>query len=357
MSAAELQLLLSEVAERARSVDVRRFEEGGAEEVTSTLLPAIENVVRDGLEALGRALAHYEAPREDDAPDESQPTAVTFYQGIEDLMIRAAGAAKIAELAFMARWELERKTQALRALGGERDHWKIIAECGSSRRRLIKSLTAVEMALCEHESLKSRLESSYVSELKRALETRRTYALFRRHLRKARPLREESIQKCLRAGGTAIATIIGRDVYDDLRVSDRIQLRRIQTRILEWLRGADAFDSDSGRRIWQDLEACADIFLQVNHRTELCEHDARIVEDALRLVDSEHRPSEEVRSRLVSLLGRDEELDELIEGGPTVDPRPLVELLRRLNRGFGRSSGGSSDDPSSSFEMLMSGRM
>jgi hypothetical protein len=235
-----------------------------------------------------------------------------FYLKIDGLMSAESGARRIVELAFMAQWELERKALELRAMAAkDTDAWEAIARYGSARRRVLKSTIAVETALSEQEGLASGLKDLHLTELHRSLETRRAYAIFRREIRRRPANEHDGIKQALRTAGIATARLIGRDVYEDLRVTDRMRLRELQTKVLEWLRGEDGFDCDAGMELWQDLSAFADLLLQVNHRAELREHDGALLERVYAgLFSSSPSGSVPDAMRLTrTLLGRDAELD------------------------------------------------
>jgi hypothetical protein len=354
MKAANLQKELQRVAETAIAIDVRQFEEAARARVATELIPAITSVLADGISVLGRILEHYETTRNEAGLIPSTDAVAVqghgehFYEEIESLMSTASGTGRIADIAFMARWELERKQQGLREIPDQDDPWKVIAECGSARRRLVKSATAVALAVAEHEGIPTALEASYVTELKRSLETRRIYAIFRRRLREAGPFQVHNARACLRAGGTAIATMVGRDVYEDLRVSDRIQLRRLQRRILEWLRGDDGFDTESGRRLWGDLETCSDLLLQVNHRAELCQHDEKSLHEVLEELADEDQERTGLPAHLLPrielLLGRDPVIDELIGRVAETTVEEWLFTLSQLRRALVRNDEASAED-------------
>jgi hypothetical protein len=115
-------------------------------------------------------------------------------------------------------------------------------------------------------------------------------------------------------------------------------------------------DGESGRRIWQDLEACADLFLQVNHRAELLEHDDKLVQEILPSLSRLPRsgpPPEEISSRLRLLLGRDAAVDELIERSPKPSVEEWVRAVEELRRGLRRGSGAAAPvDPAQSKNLL-----
>jgi len=335
MSVTELQSSLRAIAERARAINTRDFEGRSRRDLERELLPVLATVLSDASDSLGSVLHYYEEVNERRAKELTPVETREFYRTIDGLMTEESGTQRIIDLAFMAQWELKRKAQQVQAPGNEEDDvWDLIARCGSARRRILKSAVAVETAICEHEAIASTLEHSYVTELKRSLETRRAYVVFRRELKAPHGNDVATIRRSLRTAGIGIARLIGRDIYEDLRVTDRTQIRELQARLLAWLRGDDDFDSDSGLKTWQDLSAFADLLLQVNHRAELVEHDRALLAEAHEtLISSQSTPETllaSLRQQLESLIGRDGALDELIENSES----PIEEWRLTVRRLF-----------------------
>lgn len=129
-------------------------------------------------------------------------------------------------------------------------------------------------SLAEAEGRPSRLV--FASELATSLETRRRYVLLRATITREQ-LTTGRARLIFRRIGTAIAILVGQDIYPLLRVADRRQLRTLQARILDWLRSKGR-DSDAvvqvARRLHQDLLMFADLIAKVDCREELVEYDA-----------------------------------------------------------------------------------
>lgn len=339
MNPSMLQEQLGEVTQRALRIDVRPFEGRERGVLEKELVPLVITVVSDGLGVLNGVLAHYEAGLTPEALQADEGTDDAFYKGIDELVASDQGSQRVADIAFMARWELQAKKQILEVRGSDLDGWSTLSMCGSARRRLIKSTVAVELVLCQHEGIDSQLQKLHVTELRRSLETRRAYASFTKAITKRGD--SEDLKARLRRGGTAIATLIGRDIYADLRASDRKQLRALQGEILAWLRGDDAFGSETATRLCENLEVFANVLLQVNHRAELQEHDrAVLAETYASLFSSDSSPETTplaVAAKLEALLGRDRELDELIETSGSLAAGdwqgPMRRLLQALDTG------------------------
>jgi len=168
------------------------------------------------------------------------------------------------------------------------------------------------------------------------LEVRRIYSKFWNSVRCGGEPDDGQLKACFRGAGTQIATVIGRDEYRDLRVHDRLQIRKIQEQILAWLRNGGS-DAQVGRRLWQDLSGVAQMLMQVNRRQDLVDHDSNLLKEAWGLLfNKEPAPPaipKELFERLKKLLGLDEEVDQLIRG-ERVDTEVWRQPLERLNKKF-----------------------
>lgn len=327
----ELQRELAQVVERARQLDTRGFESAGATIIHEQLVPQVREVLQEGLGALCSVLESYRD--ETIGTEEGECDEGDGARAIDALMDRASAVERIADLCVIARLDLRCKQDRLTALADSRKVWDLISVCASIRRKLLKSAAAVEQTLGELEGRPSRAAGVFHTELQRSLEIRRVYTRFRHPIVARGVPRPEEVQIRLREAGVAIAKLVGRDVYEDMRVDDRIQLRRLQADIIEWLRGEDGFHPRTGLRLWQDLSAFTELLVLVNNRGELREHDRLLavrLSAELRELPAESRPPEDLIGALSALHGRDDELDGLLQNEqPSVGAlRPIVERLR-----------------------------
>ena len=128
-------------------------------------------------------------------------------------------------------------------------------------------------------------------------------------------------------------------IYPLLRIEDRINLRQLLKRILDWLNGSER-DPTAGNRLWQDLSAFADILVHVSHRQELNEHDLSLITRAYRVLfpygDTLAAVPSKMVAELQTLLGLDDELDRLIfegsRGSVEAWRKPLLRLQKNLSR-------------------------
>lgn len=316
--AGELQSRIVHLSGRVLEVDIRVYEQLDLVRLRDELAPRVSGLAREAVTLLDAVLDTYEPSGSE---EETEPPA-DFYHQI-DLLMADAGPPPVADLAFIARSELLRKLTVLSSIQ-DADTWRVIDVCGSCLRKIRNGMGAVEAALCEHEGLEPVI--GYAGELAASLAVRRTYAKFRREILFA-SLHSQSIADCLHSGATSVAKLIGRDIYRDLRISDRVEIRKLQERMIAWLRAGPDRDVLAGLRLWQDLCGFANLLAEVNKRQELLEHDRAAVAEALRLLTK--KPDGSLPPLLDTLFGRDDELDELLllSGEP-----PLAELEPILAR-------------------------
>lgn len=316
-----IQRALVDLVARARAIDVRPHEGASAETSRAELVPAVAGVLQDALSTCAEVLERFDdCPNELDgfgAPDDGTASGL-FYANVEQLL----SGQSIADIAFLGMTELRQKMSAQR-IETAVDGWDVVAECGSTLRRIAKTMTALELALARSHGLEPQL--GFESELGRSIEVRRQYARLRQTvLGEGEPTDLAGLRHALRRAGTAIAMLVGRDIYPNLRIPDRRELRSIQNRIIGWLRDEDAA---AGVRLWQDLLGFVRLVAQVNRRQELVDHDARMLR---RLLDGRSEP---VALDLRALRGLDDELDGLLDAQATWELlRPvLVRLAERYD--------------------------
>ncbi|WP_426756697.1 hypothetical protein [Myxococcus sp. Y35] len=313
MTPGQLQTALTDAIQLARQVDLRRCEQLETRRLLQEPVPALRGAVLAGARALGSVHAHYE-PEEQDAATHAD-----------------AGRQRIADLAFVARLDLGERLERLGAMTVSEAPWSVIATCGSARRRLFKCAAAVERALCEHEGLAPRLEGLLTQELERSLKVRQAYVLFRRGLLTRAEPTAPWLLPVLRRAAVCFSELTGRDIYEDLRIEDRTELRRLQAAVLGWLNGEDGHAFESGRRLWQDVAVFAELLTQVNLRPELREHDQALLGSLLRSLEREATLSVERLAELARpLLGVDDVLDDCIENPTAVERTEWRETLERL---------------------------
>ncbi len=340
LEGAALQARICAVIDRALSVRIADFEDAARHE-TEALRAQARDILRECLEVI--ALVH-DYGEEDARLRASEPPAPdprrTFCQTVELHDRRPSGLEKIGDLAFVAAMGLRNRMASVRAVATAEDTWAVIAECSGAIREVLKSLSAIERAICEHASLPQR-SSYFVSELERALGTRRAYVRLRNDVVGMDAPVGEQVSSRLRIAAAAIAKLVSRDIYISARVHDRRLIRQAQQRIRGWLASEPATAGRAregwlrdGERIYRDLANVCDLVLAINHRAELCAHDAAVLESALETLRA-HAPGPlTICAELPALLlvaGRDAELDALLRAA-SADAEEVAAVVERSLR-------------------------
>lgn len=347
------QRRLAEIADESAALDIRSYEACATPDLVAGLVPSALRIVQKAADLCSQIVTAYE-PEEEKAPADEGTDEMdllsfdlacdasdekTFGRQLDTLLDGgdAGGDPRqhVAEVAFMARWELRQKIEALRTTTAGEEAWEVISRCSSGLRRVRKTAAAIERALCEAEGLTPCLH--YRTELSIALAVRRCYGRFLRGLQEAGTADEESVARVLRSVSSCIAKLIGLDEYSEFRITDRIHIRQLQQRVLDWARLKE--DARTGIRLWQDVNAFARLLGQINQRQELIAHDRQRVEEAFTALVADSRRDAFVTEESVApfrvLEGLDPALDALLaspKGTLAVEWMvPLQRLRARLS--------------------------
>jgi hypothetical protein len=313
----------------AGAVDIANYEEAEAPELRAELVPVVAELLTDALAFFDGILDTYGGDEDthlDGTGGAGGPG--NFRREVDELLLDEAHGERIADLAFIARLELRQKMASLTRLPAEADSWRIIAAAGSCLRQIQKALAALEAVITRAEGIAPVL--GFRDELTLGLAARRAYAGFRHQLRLVGRL--PGISDRLQGAATRIGQLFDLPVYRDLRISDRVQLRRLLERILRW--GGPGLDAEGGERIWEDLLACAALLAEISKRQELQEHDDWACQEILSRLTAAPLPGpdlpEGVGPLLDSLTGRDDDLDDRIFDGGRIDRLTAAVFARRL---------------------------
>ncbi len=325
-----LQRSLRSVAEAAQSINTRDFELAPRESVLAKLVPLLREVLDDAITVLGQTLAWYEAPSAIDTADDSAMFNLVFDDMVDDIVDDPCPAdprQRIADIAFMARWEVERKRSALgEAMQGE--DARLIAECCSVRRRVVKATSGVERVLAATEGQPTVFASLFQTERQRAIETRSAYYVFALRIQASADVwQTRDLLRCIRLIGASMAQLVGRPIYEDLRFEDRKSLRSLQIRLIDWLRGEQ--DAREGQRLISELMAFTSLLMAVNRRPVLIEYDCEVL---AKLIAALAQPATDAKvfHRLLSTLrGREPEIDRLIERQADLHPDLWLDIAQR----------------------------
>lgn len=233
------------------------------------------------------------------------------------LLGRPGFPAALEDLGILVQAEIDDQSQQLRlALARTAlPIWEKGSLAQGLSSKTLKAAIAVENAFCELCGLDRTL--SLDSEITDALAVRRAYCKLWNTLAAdpLPPADSPEVELFLRRGSTAIAVLLGRDIFLDLRLHDRRQILAIQRRIRTWLISAGA--SEAGRPLLEDVVNLFVLLSQINNRIELLMHDESLVKRLLARLRGPAAPSlplrdADFRNAVKPLLGRNPELDRLL---------------------------------------------
>ncbi len=258
------------------------------------------------------------------------------------LLGRPGFPAELEDLGILVQAEIDDQSQQLR-LALSRTAlaiWEKGSLAQGLSSKTLKAAIAVENACCEIFCCERTL--SLESEITDALAVRRAYCkLWNTFAADPLPAADSAeVETQLRRGSTAIAVLLGRDVFLDLRLHDRRQILAIQRRIRTWLISGGA--SESGRPLLEDVVNLFVLLSQINNRIELLMHDESLVKRLLARLRSPAAPSlplrdAELRHAVKPLLGRNPELDRLLLSHSWDFPAGELEaLLNEIARRWSR---------------------
>lgn len=252
----------------------------------------------------------------------------------------APGASEVADLSFVARLELLHHREQLMGLGMGEEPFHLLVAAAAGRRLVLKGVGVVEREVALFAGLEAQGVASARQDLQSSLRVRAAYARFRRTLAALGSPQEGAVGAHLARAHLEVSRLVESPTFAELRLDDRLHLRRLAARLLEWL-AAGGVDFIAGERLWSDLAAFGQLLAQVNLRVELLEHDRDAVAVCLRVLQSATAPGPEeplpfrVWARLVSLYGRDDQVDALLDAQRRDEPQLWREQLERLRAPLG----------------------
>ncbi|HRC55642.1 MAG TPA: hypothetical protein PKU97_06950 [Kofleriaceae bacterium] len=299
---------LCELYAAGQRVALRRYAQADSAVVSTQLSPVVTDLL-----AGGRALVQELVERV------CSPDGAAHIQVERGAMVEGAP----ETLAVSAEAELARHQQRLLRHTPAGDAREMVSDCGSALRALQRSLQAVEPPVCQLERVPQRLPR----QLQVSLTVRRQYrGLWAFHTQLGE-LSPATARRALRAVGTRIAIAVGSDVFSLLREDDQLSLQELQHGILDWLRQHEE-DYAKAVALWRALSQRVEILRQVNLREELVSHDQSVIEQSIAALAARGEEAlPEVSRELVSVLGFDDALDEVISTNPSA--RSLLHELRR----------------------------
>lgn len=315
---------------RVRNVDIRAFEVSSTDRIAVELRPAALACLDEAQALLTGILEECDRLIKGAQRPQRAASGLSFDLAMDVTVAAMFGSHReVAQIAFIADLELRKRRERLELAEEKSGAVQLLSECDSSLRQVCKAMSAVDAAIARAESIPAKLDFTF--ELETSLLIRRTYALLRARILALGEPTPETLRAQFRSAGTLLAMFVGWEAYAKLRVSDRLLIRDLQGRILEWLRRGPDASIPAGLRLWQDLVACVEIFSLVNLRQELIEHDTSSVHELRALIQAESgtevRPA--IRRILDRLNGFDQELDQLLASNAVTIAalRPMIERL------------------------------
>lgn len=320
----------SELIQEIDNADVRVPEDSALIILAADLVPDVAHLLERGVELLRAVERHYDPGQFEEPEDDEADTLINI-----GLQISAEFAVRdLNDVAFFARNELRSCLERLEAAAAAQKHGEmaLASSCEASIRRLRKALVSVESTMFEFEGQDAPQRKWYDVEV--SLQIRKLYWNLRRETSRLDP--GQPLADRLRAVLYRIVAFRELNVYPLLRVDDRVALRQLLSRILEWLHSESRGEAE-GQHIWRDLEAFAGLLVQVSHRQELRDHDLALLRRAQhQLFPYEGRSPRTMppglHAELQKLLGLDAELDRLILAGDRGRVETWRAPLERLQR-------------------------
>ena len=326
---------------RIEQAEVRVPEDSALISLAADLVPNVTRLLREGIDLLEHVEAHYD-PESTGQPDDGDESLDAIGMQIStEFAMR-----DLSNVAFFARMDLRNALDALITTATQRHATMTLAShCESGMRRIRKALISVESSIYELEEQPAPKRRWFDVEV--SLQIRKLYWNLRRETSGKHIDRSKSMEDRLRAVLYRIVAFRELSVYPLLRVEDRVTLRRLLKRMLDWLNSQERPELEA-RRLWEDLEGFASLLVQVSHRQELRDHDLALLGRLLVALFPGGRSLSSVPIELFeeskALLGLDEELDELIlaQDAEAVATwlAPLERLRKHLAHPQGTSIGG-----------------
>lgn len=237
---------------------------------------------------------------------------------------------RIGDIAFTAQLELG---ETLARLDTIREHQEIVVECDRARRKLRRCIEAVICAVPDtaRPSVPPGPEGDPV---RQAIMVRTAYVRFRSSIPACDATDPEAVFQVMRTAVNAVSKLLGGPAYEFVRHADRMMLRSLQARMIEWSRSPS---HGRGAMLHKDLVTTADLLRDINKRQELAAHDDMLmvmIRGRLEMSSLDPSIREAILDDLDSLCGRDDELDELADAlrshWTRVEVENVLDCLDRL---------------------------
>ncbi len=301
----------ADLIHKVEGFDARVPEDSALIGLASDIVPEVTRRLRDGIELLREVEAFYDPAKSNISKPDGEDTL--FFIG--KLISTELASRDLFDVAFLARNELSAALDRLETSALLRtDGVALASHCESGLRCLRKALVSVESAVYEYEERKAP-ERHWV-DIELSLQIRKLYWNLRNETEYAAHEDEDDIESRLRRVLYRIMAFRELSIYPFLRVDDRVHLRDLLKRILEWL-NSDEREQKIAEQLWADLSSFTELLVQVSRRQELQDFDreliGRIHEQLFDRIDEPAQGMTPIQlAELEKVLGLDEELDDLI---------------------------------------------
>lgn len=263
---------VTSLTERCQAMRLVVLEDTERFELDNVRIRTLEALLEVGLAVTGQVIEHY------DETADTEPVGILSetesLRAIGEQISTELASREVSDLAFVGYSQIRRALDRLRGVLAGDDPWVVMAQADTAHRHLAKALIALESALREFHGLEPVLRQWVAIE--DSLEIRRAYGQFRRIVAALDSEAEtRGLTSVLCRAGRHLGSLQDRSIYPYLRIEDRVEIRRLQQRIADWLAEVDghgevdagiAADAATGRQLWQDLVAFAELIQQVNDR-------------------------------------------------------------------------------------------
>jgi len=328
---------LDALISQTQTVEFTIAEDTGYFAIDDDLVRQVRKVIRVTADLLQEIMEAYDT--ESDHEGEIAADSDTgFLREIGAQIASQTAVQGVTGLAFVSRGRLLDMQEALASAIKSRKIWTVASCADAGLRGAGRALIALESAIREYEGLPAQYRCW--QSIDDALDIRRLYSQFRRAILRHGTPEGEELTARLRNAAQRIATLRNLDIYPLMRIDDRLEIRRLQKRILAWLEGQGDHSEQAGARLWEDLVSFARLLGAINQREELREHDRLAVNGIYRRLFEGGPVPEQISPEhltiLEPLLGREDDLDHIILNPGEHSIQDLRDPLERLREELGK---------------------
>lgn len=330
----DLTRKFSELIHKVEHFDARVPEDSALIGLAADIVPKVTRLLRRGVELLSLVESIYDGSQAD-IPKNDEDEDTLFHIG--RLISAELASRDLADVAFLARNELRNALEKLErtATVKRTDSLALATQSEAGLRCLRKALVSMESAIFEFEE--QAAPDRQWDDVEVSLQIRKLYWNLRNETEEDTD-DDEDIESRLRRVLYRIMAFRELSVYPFLRVDDRVNIRDLLKRILDWLNSDDR-DSTEARQLWADLSGFSALSIQVSRRQELQAYDLSVLRKISEELWDDPEPAPELTrlqlSELEQLLGLDDELDDLICSRiryPDAWKAPIERVIQELNR-------------------------